>query len=163
MLSTGLKAHGPRVLGKTIEPTTRAVDRRLSAFHVHLRSSDVARSMMWKIGFDARKWACSDCGWNYPVPSLLSDPEALSAFDRLARNKFLAHACADHPAQTSPVQSESPTERMRGLVRRGYKPKDAAQIVVQEISLEHGPGTKQARQAEEEAGEFLRRVRDGII
>jgi len=123
----------------------------------------VARSMMWKIGFDARKWACSDCGWNYPVPSLLSDPEALSAFDRLARNKFLAHACADHPAQTSPVQSESPTERMRGLVRRGYKPKDAAQIVVQEISLEHGPGTKQARQAEEEAGEFLRRVRDGII
>lgn len=123
----------------------------------------MARSMMWRIALDVRKWACSDCGWEYPVPSLLSDPEALRAFDRLARDKFLAHSCADHPAQSLPVLHESATERMRGLVRRGYKPKDAAEIVLQEISLEHGPGTKKALQAEEEAREFLRRVRDGII
>ena len=119
--------------------------------------------MLWRIALDVRKWACSDCGWEYPVPSLLSDPEALRAFDRLARDKFLAHSCVDHPTQPAPVPHESATERMRGLVRRGYKPKDAAEIVLQEISLEHGPGTKKALQAEEEAREFLRRVRDGII
>lgn len=123
----------------------------------------MARSMLWRIALDVRKWACSDCAWEYPVPSLLSDPEALSAFDRLARDKFLAHSCADHPTQATPVLYESATERMRGLVRRGYKPKDAAEIVLQEISLEHGPGTKKILQAEEEAKVFLRRVRDGII
>lgn len=121
------------------------------------------RSMQWRIALDVRKWACSDCGWEYPVPSLLSDPEALRAFDRLARDKFIAHSCADLPTQPAPVLHESATERMRGLVRRGYKPKDAAEIVLQEILLEHGPGTKKALQAEEEAREFLRRVRDGII
>ena len=123
----------------------------------------MARSMVWKISLDVRKWACSDCGWDYQVPSLLSDPEAMKAFDRLARDKFLAHSCADHPAQAAPVLHETATERMREFFRRGYKPKDAAEIVLQEIMLEHGPGSKKTLQAAEEAREFLRRVRDGII
>jgi hypothetical protein len=52
---------------------------------------------------------------------------------------------------------------MRVLVKRGYKPKDAAELVLQEISLEFREQKGILKQAETEAVEFLRRVREGII
>jgi hypothetical protein len=52
---------------------------------------------------------------------------------------------------------------MRLLVKRGYKPKDAAELVLQEVSLEFRQQTGILKQAQDEAQEFLRRVRDGII
>ena len=52
---------------------------------------------------------------------------------------------------------------MRTLVKRGYKPKDAADLVLQEISLEYRQQTGILKQAQDEAQDFLRRVREGII
>ena len=41
-------------------------------------------------------WACSQCGWTFPVPSMLTDKDAKSAYDRLASSKFQEHDCALH-------------------------------------------------------------------
>ncbi len=123
----------------------------------------MARSMMWIADPDFHGWICSDCEWNSAIPTLLEDPEARSAFDRLASGKFRGHNCADHPARNASNRPASLTERMRILVKRGYKPKDAAELVLQEISLEFREQKGILKQAETEAVEFLRRVREGII
>jgi hypothetical protein len=123
----------------------------------------MARSMMWVVDPDFHGWICSDCEWNSAIPTLLEDPEARSAFDRLASGKFRGHNCPDYPKRNISSRAASLTERMRVLVKRGYKPKDAADLVLQEISLEFRQQTGILKQAQDEAQEFLRRVRDGII
>ncbi len=123
----------------------------------------MVRSMVWIADPDFHGWICSDCEWNSAIPTLLEDPEARSAFDRLASGKFRGHNCAEHPARNASNRPASLTERMRTLVKRGYKPKDAAELVLQEISLEFREQKGIVKQAEAEAVEFLRRVREGII
>ena len=123
----------------------------------------MVRSMVWIADPDFHGWICSDCEWNSAIPTLLEDPEARSAFDRLASGKFRGHNCAEHPARNASNRPASLTERMRTLVKRGYKPKDAAELVLQEISLEFREQKGIVKQAKAEAVEFLRRVREGII
>ena len=123
----------------------------------------MARSMIWVADPDFHGWICSDCEWNSAIPTLLGDPEARSAFDRLASGKFREHNCPDFPKRDFSPRTASVTERMRTLVKRGYKPKDAAELVLQEISLEYRHQTGILQQAHDEAQDFLRRVRDGII
>jgi hypothetical protein len=52
---------------------------------------------------------------------------------------------------------------MREFVTRGYKPKDAADLVVQDASLEYRSEPRMVQQARSEAEEFIRRVREGRI
>jgi hypothetical protein len=123
----------------------------------------MARSMIWVADPDFHGWICSDCEWNSAIPALLGDPEARSAFDRLSSGKFREHHCSDFPKRNFSPRAASVTERMRTLVKRGYKPKDAADLVLQEISLEYRQQTGILKQAQDEAQDFLRRVREGII
>ncbi len=108
-------------------------------------------------------WACSQCGWTFPVPSLLTDQEAKSAYDRLASAQFQNHKCEAH-GQPLPVSgSESFAERARKLVTRGFKPKDAVHIVLQEIMFKNHGEPVAAKKAQTDAEDFLRRVKDGLI
>lgn len=123
----------------------------------------MGRALIWMAYHDVQGWACSQCDWTYPLPSLLSDPQARDAFDRLASSGFKNHDCAGHPRST-PVQPEEIfIKRMRELVTRGYKPKDAADLVVQEAMLEHRNEPATVQRARKEAEEFIRRVREGKI
>jgi hypothetical protein len=64
------------------------------------------------------------------------------------------------------MQSADPasfTERMRQLVSKGFKPKDAADIVRQEAQLEYKGNARMLERAESDAQDFLRRVREGLI
>jgi len=108
-------------------------------------------------------WACSQCGWTFPVPSLLTDREAKSAYDRLASSKFQDHDCAVHGAPTLLADAESFAARARRLVTRGFKPKDAAQITLQEIVFENRNDQAVAKKAKADADDFLRHVKDGSI
>ena len=58
---------------------------------------------------------------------------------------------------------ESFAERARKLVVRGFKPKDAVDVTLQEVLLEHRNDPAIAEQARAEAEQFLRRVREGLI
>lgn len=108
-------------------------------------------------------WACSQCGWTFPVPAMLTDQEARSAYDRLAASKFQDHDCSVHGEPAVLVDSESFAARARKLVTRGFKPKDAAQITLQEITFENRNDPKATSRAQADAEDFLRRVKDGLI
>jgi len=125
----------------------------------------MGRSLIWVQGNIDPGWACSSCPWKFPVPTLLASDDAKSAYDRLAAAKFREHSCdAEGPAAAVKKNTE-PTfaERASKLIKAGYKPKDAADLVAQEILLEHGhqPGVREKVRADAE--EFLLRVRKGLI
>ena len=95
---------------------------------------------------------------------MLSDPEARSAYDRLASSKFQEHHCL--PSQKTVAATEhleTFTDRARRLITRGFKPKDAADIVMQEIMLEHRSEPSVLEKAKRDSEDFLRRVKQGLI
>jgi len=99
------------------------------------------------------------------MPSLLTDPDARRAYDRLARAKFEEHSCADHPRRQAPIppqpDEDSFGSRARKLLSRGYKPKDAVELVLEEILLEHRYEPKKIEKARADAEEFLSGLRKG--
>lgn len=122
-----------------------------------------ARELIWTSRHGFQGWTCSQCEWNYPLPTLLNDPEARTAFDRLAAGKFRDHKCADHLARLSSADNESFTPRIRKLVAQGFRPKDAVELMLQEVALEFRNQPKVLDQAKAEGEDFLRRVKAGLI
>jgi len=118
------------------------------------------RVLTWVSDKHLTGWACSKCGWTFPLPSLLSDPEAKKAYDRLASAKFQRHDCAGHRPVAS-LAPDSLINRAKGLVMRGFKPKDAAEIAAREIMFENDHDPDIARKVQIEAQDFLRRVKEG--
>ena len=55
------------------------------------------------------------------------------------------------------------TERAGRLIKAGYKPKDAVELVTEEIILEHGHEPNAKEKARAEAEEFLYKIRKGLI
>ena len=123
-----------------------------------------ARELIWTSAQAFHGWTRSQCEWNYPLPTLLTDAEAKTAFDRLAAAKFRDHKCQEHlPRLGSADDADSFTPRIRKLVTQGFKPKDAIELFLQEIALEYRNQPKVQAQAKADAEDFLRRVRAGLI
>jgi hypothetical protein len=125
--------------------------------------SKPSREPLWRIDRNFQGWICSACEWNDPIPTLLNDPDAKTAYDRLAIAKFRTHDCANHAFRMPSHGPESFTLRIRKLISRGFKPKDAVELVLQEVSIEAPGDLKLQAQAEQEAEDFLRRLRAGLI
>ena len=123
----------------------------------------MGRWLKWVSTESTQGWACSQCGWIFNTPQLLSDPEAKAAYDRLANSKFQSHKCEDHGIQAELVEQDDFMTRARNLVKRGFKPRDAADITMQEILLEYGDDAKRAERTRLAAEEFLRRVKSGMM
>ena len=122
--------------------------------------------LIWIDDPDNNGWACSNCPWRYAVPTFLSDPEARKAYDRLAEAKFGEHICElPVPHQEIEDTSTAPTftKRVMKLLKVGYKPKDAVQIALDEVALEHRNDPKVMAQARVDAQDFMQRVREGRI
>jgi hypothetical protein len=123
-------------------------------------------TLIWIDDPDSNGWACSGCPWKYPVPTFLSDPEAKRAYDRLAATKFGEHIC-ELPAPHREIEDTSTeptfTKRVMKLLKVGYKPKDAVEIALDEVGLEHRNDPKIMAQARVDARDFLQRVREGRI
>ncbi len=133
-----------------------------SADHDRLREK-TARELLWTSHRTFQGWTCSQCEWNYPVPELLKDADAKTAFDRLAAAKFKEHKCADHLARLTPAMDDGFSTRIRKLISQGFKPKDAVELMLQEVGLEYRGDAKVLEQAKSEAEDFLRRLRAGVI
>ena len=121
------------------------------------------RSLTWVSDKNLTGWTCSACDWTFPLPSLLGDPEAKKAYDRLASAKFQKHDCATHRQSAASLDPSSFTARARSLIMRGFKPKDAAEITMQEIIFEFRDDPDIARRVQIEAKDFLQRVKEGLI
>jgi hypothetical protein len=128
----------------------------------------MARSLIWTEG-DAKGWACSKCQWRFPVPTLLSGEEAKSAYDRLAATKFREHRCEPDTSfsqanqETITYADTAFSERARTLIKRGYTPKIAVDLVLHETEIEHRNDPTTIEKARADAEDFLRRARKGLI
>ncbi len=122
-----------------------------------------ARELIWTVRANFQGWTCSQCEWNSPLPTLLTDGEAKTAYDRLAAAKFRDHKCADHLSRLGGPDTDNFTARIRKLVSQGFKPKDAVELFLQEVALEYRNQPKTQAQAKAEAEDFLRRLRAGLI
>jgi hypothetical protein len=126
------------------------------------------RSLIW-IEDANGGWACSSCRWRFPIPTFLTGEDAKSAYDRLAAVKFREHKCEIETVPPAVRQERrrdaNPTfaERARILITRGYKPKDAVELVLQEVELEHRNDPTIMDKARAEAEDFLLKVRRGLI
>jgi hypothetical protein len=125
------------------------------------------RSLIWTEG-DAYGWACSNCRWRFLVPTLLTGEEAMGAYHRLAAAKFREHKCESEtsiPAAKREIKRDADTfaERAGMLVMRGYKPKDAVELLLQQTAIEHGNDPRGMEKARADAEDFLLRVRKGLI
>jgi hypothetical protein len=123
----------------------------------------MARWLTWIAEKESHGWGCSQCEWMFALPSLLSDPDAKVAYDRLAASRFQEHDCASYPEKRQGSEGPNLTERARKLVMRGLKPKDAVDVALQEITLEYRSDPKMIERAKSEAEDFLRRVKEGLI
>lgn len=103
------------------------------------------------------------------MPTLLSGEEAKGAYDRLAAAKFRQHTCeaATRFSAVMPVAKRDGdsafTERARALIKRGFKPKVAVELALQEMEIEHGNNPKIMEKARADGEDFLQRVRKGLI
>ena len=128
----------------------------------------MVRFLIWFEG-DENGWACSNCRWRFPVPTLLSGEEAKAAYDRLASVKFREHRCETEtslPATKEETRREADTafaERARLLIKRGYKPKVAVELVLHEMEFEHRNNSRMMEKARVDAEDFLLKVRKGLI
>lgn len=96
---------------------------------------------------------------------MLGGKDAKDAYDRLAAAKFREHPCDAQSSAPAVKQSTGPTfaERARKLIRGGYKPKDAVELVVQEIALEHRNDPVVTEKARIDGEELLLKIRKGLI
>ena len=123
----------------------------------------MARWLTWVSDDQRQGWACSQCTWIFEIPSMLQDADARTAYDRLASSKFQDHDCRSAQSVATVSYVENFSDRARRLVTRGFKPKDAADIILQEIMLEHRNDPATSERAKFEAEDFLRRVKQGLI
>jgi hypothetical protein len=129
----------------------------------------MVRFLIWIEG-DANGWACSNCRWRFPVPTLLSGEEAKGAYDRLAAVKFREHKCEAETSLSAAKQetkrsvaASAFTERARVLIKRGYTPKVAVELALQETEVEHRNDPRIMEKARADAEDFLLRARKGLI
>lgn len=133
-----------------------------------VRVADMERALIW-IGGEAKGWACSKCRWKYPVPTLLTGEEAKGAYDRLAAAKFREHRCETGSSffaaePEAKLDTGVPfAERARMLIKRGYTPKIAADLVLHEMEFEHSSNSTVMEKARADAEDFLLKVRKGLI
>jgi|SRR5580658_5899329 hypothetical protein len=125
------------------------------------------RSLIWLEG-NENGWTCSHCQWKFPVPTLLSDKEAMAAYDRLAGAKFREHKCeattSAPPPMPEPTQVATELEqRCRVLIKRGFKPKVAVDLVLQELEIEHSRDPKFMEKARAATEVFLLKIGKGLI
>jgi hypothetical protein len=124
---------------------------------------------LFRVQGDSGGWACSNCAWKFPVPTLLAGEEAMAAYDRLAAVKFRDHKCdveASSSAAQEPIKRNvgSPfAESARLLIKRGYKPKVAVELVLHEMEIEHGRDRMFMEKVRADAEDFLMKVRKGLI
>jgi hypothetical protein len=130
--------------------------------------ANMMRFLIWSEG-DTNGWACSNCPWRFDVPTLLSGGEAKAAYDRLADVKFREHKCEVETSQSAPrLEPERNAgtafaERARTLIKQGFKPKVAVDLVLHEMEFEQGNSRKMMEKARTDAEDFLARVRKGLI
>ncbi len=93
----------------------------------------------------------------------------MAAYDRLAAVKFREHKCEPETSFSADKEvtkrdaDNAFAERARMLIKRGYRPKVAVDLVLHETEIEHRNDRRIMEKAHADAEDFLLRVRKGLI
>lgn len=127
------------------------------------REAKDKRTLVWVADDIFSGWICSACEWNSPLPTLLAASDAKAAYDRLAEGKFRQHSCEHYRPRAQAPEAGTYLTRLKKLVGQGFKPKDAVEILLQEVELETHGDQRVVQQARLDGEDFLRRVRQGLL
>jgi hypothetical protein len=103
------------------------------------------------------------------IRSAVKDRAEIGAYDRLADAKFREHQGEAETRFSTPEQEAkwnadtAFAERARMLIKRGYTPKVAVELVLHEVEVEHGNNSKIMDEARTNAEDFLLKARRGLI
>ena len=103
------------------------------------------------------------------IRSAVKDRSEIGAYDRLAGAKSReqrgeAETRFSTPEQEAKWNADNAfADRARMLIKRGYTPKVAVDLVLHEVEIEHGNNSKIMDEARTNAEDFLLKARRGLI
>jgi len=111
---------------------------------------------------------CYRPGQRENIRFAIRDHPETGAYDRATEAKVREHQREGETrsAQEQAIQRAADTafaDRARMLIKRGYAPKVAVELVLHEMEFEQGNNSRAMEKARAEAEDFLRRTRQGII
>ena len=119
--------------------------------------------LIWAADGQTQGWACSECQWSFSRPTLLTEMDAKHAYNRLAAESFQRHDCATYAQRVNQSREVPFAEKARNLIMRGFTPKNAVELTLQEIEFEHRGNPTAVEKAHFDAEDFIRRVKEGLI
>ena len=138
----------------------------LASSRWHSIPAKVARCIGTQYGF---QFTALSPGQRENIRFGVRDHPEIGAYDRASEAKFREH---QHEGKTRQSTQEQATpraadtafaERARMLIKRGYTPKVAVELVLHEMEFEQGNNSRVIEKARADAEDFLRRARQGLI
>ena len=132
----------------------------------HSIPAQVARCLGTQYGF---QFTALSPGQRENIQFEIRDHPETGAYDRATKAKFGEHqrqAETRLSAQEQATQRAADTafaDRARMLIKRGYAPKVAVELVLHEMEFEQGNNSSAMEKARADAEDFLRRTRQGLI
>lgn len=137
----------------------------LASSHWHSIPAKVARCLGTQYGF---QFTALSPGQRENIRFAIRDHPETGAYDRATEAKVREHQREGEirSAQEQAIHRAADTafaDRARMLIKRGYAPKVAVELVLHEMEFEQGNNSRAMEKARAEAEDFLRRTRQGII
>ena len=137
----------------------------LTSSRWHSIPAKVARCIGTQYGF---QFTALSPGQRENIRFAVRDHPETGAYDRATDTKFHEHQREGETrsAQEQATQRTADTafaDRARMLIKRGYTPKVAVELVLHEMEFEQGNNSRAMEKARSDAEDFLRRARQGLI
>ena len=137
----------------------------LASSHWHSIPAKVARCLGTQYGF---QFTALSPGQRENIRFAIRDHPETGAYDRATEAKVREHQREreTRSAQEQAIHRAADTafaDRARMLIKRGYAPKVAVELVLHEMEFEQGNNSRAMEKARADAEDFLRRARQGII
>ena len=132
----------------------------------HSIPAKVARCLGTQYGF---QFTALSPGQRENIRFAVRDHPETGAYDRATEAKCREHQSEGETrlsAQEQATQRAADTafaDRARKLIKRGYTPKVAVELVLHEMEFEQGNDSRAMEKARADAEDFLRRARQGLI
>ena len=137
----------------------------LASSRWHSIPAKVARCIGTQYGF---QFTALSTGQRENIRFAVREHEEIGAYDRAAA-KLREHQregeerLSPQGQATQPAAETAFADRARMLIKRGYTPKVAVELVLHEMEFEQGSNSRAMEKARADAEDFLRRARQGLI
>jgi hypothetical protein len=138
----------------------------LAASQLHSIPAKVARCVGTQYGF---QFTALSHGQRENIRFAVRDHPEIGAYRRPAGVKFGEHRREAETKNSTQEQEAQPEhdsafeDRARILIKRGYTPKVAVELVLHEIEFEQGSNSRIMEKARADAENFLMRARQGLV